>query len=289
MIARPGWYRDPAGQPVMRYWDGRYWTPYTSVAVAEPPPLLDREAAAVKTIDPRAWGVRPVVLPIAAYVVGILAGFLAVQVVDPATRAGELAFATVLNVGLEAFVAVAAYVAGRDIAARAGGWGAAFGWRRPRWKDLAIALAGVGIVFGARMVIGLVTVIVAGQRTLDESQNLTVDRPDAGVVVLLVVVAGLIAPVLEEFVFRGLIFRTFLRRMSFWPAALLSSLIFAVGHTYEVDTFRGAVVLTLNVAVVGIVNCGLVRYTARLAPGIFAHAIFNLAAVLLLAAGVGPS
>ena len=272
----------------MRYWDGRYWTPYTAAPAEVEPPLLDREVAAVKVADPAPWGIRPVLLPLAAYVAAIVFGVVVVQYVNPSTRTGELALSGVLNVGLEGLVVAAAYIAGRDIAARAGGWGRAFGWRRPRWKDLAIGLAGVGIVLAARLAIGFISLVVAGRDAVDESQNLKVEHADVGVVVLLVVIAGVAAPVIEEFVFRGLLLRTFMRRASFWPAAVLSSLIFAIGHTYEVETFRGAVILALNVAVFGVVNCGLVRYTGRLAPGIVTHAVFNLSAIALLAGGVLP-
>lgn len=68
-------------------------------------------------------------------------------------------------------------------------------------------------------------------------------------------------------------------------AALLSTLIFALGHTYEVQTLAGAIILALNVAIIGLVHCGLVRYTGRLAPGIMSHAIINGLAVLVLALG----
>jgi hypothetical protein len=43
--------------------------------------------------------------------------------------------------------------------------------------------------------------------------------------------------------FRGLMLRTFMRAMRFWPAAILSSLVFALLHTYEVSTLAGAVTL----------------------------------------------
>ncbi|MCU1659424.1 MAG: Conserved rane protein of unknown function, partial [Pseudonocardiales bacterium] len=75
-----------------------------------------------------------------------------------------------------------------------------------------------------------------------------------------------------------------MRRMGFWPAALLSTLIFGGFHTYEVNTLVGAVTLALVVGAIGLTNCVLVRLTDRLTPGIFVHATLNgLAAAVLIA------
>jgi membrane protease YdiL (CAAX protease family) len=271
---------------VLRAWNGQSWTQQTAPYPVEEPPLLDRELGDVKRLDPTPWGMRPVLLPIAAYVVVIGLAFAASHLIDPHGRTARLAFSAVANIALDAVIATAAYVAGRDVARRAGGWGRAFGWRAPRWKDLAIALAAVGLAFGGRIAINTVVVAFGGAETLRKAQNLNVSHVDAAVVVLLVVVAGIAAPILEELVFRGLILRTFAQRIGFWPAAALSTAIFAVGHTYEAGSVGGAVVLALDVGLIGLVNCVLVRYTARLAPGIIAHSIVNLAAVAVLAAGV---
>jgi membrane protease YdiL (CAAX protease family) len=289
MFAPPGWYPDPAGAPLLRFWDGRWWTPYTALhpGSADEPPLLDRQIAEFKAADPRPWGTRPVLLPIAGYVAAILLGSVLAAVVDPHGHTAKVLFAAVVNVGLQAVIITAAYRAGRDVARRYGGWGRAFGLRRPRWKDLLIALAGVGLIIAARIPLNVMIYAAGGKKALKQSQNITVDRVDAAVIVFLVLAAVIAAPIVEELVFRGLILRTFLQRMSFWPAALASSAIFAIGHTYEVDTVAGAITLALNVGVIGVVHCGLVRYTGRLAPGMISHAIVNLVAVLALASGVG--
>ena len=289
-MSAPGWYHDPAGAPSVRWWDGRMWTQYTApLVVVDTRPPLDRQMAEFKATDPRPWGTRPVVFPIVAYVVAIVLGSIASALIDPGSRLGTLAFATIANVALDAIVVIGAILAGRRIAARYGGWGAAFGLLRPRWKDLAIALASIGIILAARTVLGIVIVVAGGADKLREAQNLKSNsgHVDAAFVVLLVAVAVIAAPILEEFVFRGLLLRTFMQRWSFWPAALLSSLIFAVGHTYEVSTVIGAVILAANVGIIGVVHCGVVRYTGRLAPAMMSHAMVNLLAVLVLAAGVG--
>ena len=101
-------------------------------------------------------------------------------------------------------------------------------------------------------------------------------------VALLIFVAVICAPVIEELVFRGLMLRTFMRAMRFWPAAILSSLVFALLHTYEVSTLAGAVTLAGVVGTLAITNCVLVRLTDRLTPGIAVHAISNGISVLLL-------
>lgn len=288
----PGWYRDPAGAPLLRYWDGRVWTGYTGpLPIYDPRPALDRTMAQLKARDPRPWGTKPVLLPIVAYVVAILLGSIAAAAINPGSRLGKLVFATTANVALDAIVVAGAILAGREIAARYGGWGAAFGLLRPRWIDIAIALASFGIAMIARVVLGIVIVAAGGADQLREAQNLKghSGHVDPAVIALLVVVAVIAAPIIEEFVFRGLLLRTFMQRWSFWPAALLSSLIFAVGHTYEVRTVAGAIILAANVGIIGVVHCGVVRYTGRLAPVMMSHALINGAAVALLASGLASN
>lgn len=269
------------------------WTGYTAPLLHyDPRPPLDRTMAQLRAHDPRPWGARPVVFPIVAYVVAILVGSAAAAAIDPGSRVGKLAFATLANVALDAIVVAGAVLAGREIAARYGGWGAAFGLLRPKWKDVAIALGGFGVIMVARIVLGVVIVAAGGADQLREAQNLKGGNDghiDAAVIALLVLVAVIAAPVIEEFVFRGLLLRTFMQRWSFWPAALVSSLIFAVGHTYEVDTLAGATILAANVGIIGVVHCYLVRVTGRLAPAMMSHALVNGLAVLVLASGLASN
>ena len=75
-----------------------------------------------------------------------------------------------------------------------------------------------------------------------------------------------------------------MRRWSFWPSAVLSTLIFAGLHTYEVGTLVGALTLAAAVGTLGITNCWLNRRTNSLIPGMVVHASFNLLAVIVLIA-----
>ncbi len=205
--------------------------------------------------------------------------------IAPTHGNGARVFDVVANVLLEAILGFAVYRAGRDIAARNGGWGVAFGLRRPRWRDLLPALAGIGGAFGARIVIGIVASVATHGTALKQSENIHVKSVSVFTGVLLVLIVVIAAPFVEELVFRGLLLRTFMRRMSFWPAALLSTAIFGLGHTYEVDTLAGAITLAFVVGSLGLTNCILNRYTDRLVPGMIVHATFNGVAVLVLLLG----
>jgi len=236
---------------------------------------LDAAMARMRASDPRPWGVRPWLTPVVAYVVLIVAGSAVTSVVKPTSFAGKLALAIAVNTVLYALLAGAVGWAGRDIARRYGGWDAAFGWRAPSWRNLGWVAAGLGTVFAGEIAIGTLSIVLTGGKANEQSQNLHYDTRAVASAVLLVLTAVVIAPIVEETVFRGLLLRTFMSRMPFWPAAVLSSVVFAAGHTYEVHTLLGAGVLAATVGVLGMTNCVLVRLTDKLTPGMLVHASFN--------------
>lgn len=290
MIA-PAWYPDPGGDPaVLRWWDGYRWTPYTAPVPPprDPRPPLDVTVAELKASDAVTWGARPVLVPLLTYVVLITGGGIATATIAPEHGNGARVFDVVANVLLEAILGLAVWFAGRDVARRNGGWGRAFGLRAPRGKDVLWALAGIGIAFGARLVIAIIAAAASNGEALRQSENIHVKSVTVFTAILLTVVVVLAAPFVEEIVFRGLLLRTFMRRMSFWPAALLSSFIFGAGHTYEVDTLAGALTLAAIVASLGLTNCWLNRQTGKLAAGMLVHGTFNGFAVLVLLLGYHP-
>lgn len=283
-----GWYSDPITGDQLRYWDGVAWTehlaPLPVVRYATRPvgSKLDAAVYEMRVDDDAGWGLRPVLLPIGAFLAVICTAPIIAAVVDPKTHDARLAFGIIASFGAEAIVGLVAWLAGRDIAARYGGWGRAFGWRRPRWIDLGLGAAAFFAVLIGEIVVGATANGLSHGHASHEAQNLQVHTASAPVVAVLVALLVICAPLTEELVFRGLLLRTFMRRLTFWPAALLSTLIFALFHTYEVDTVSGAVTLALTVACLGIANCLLNRYTDRLAAGIGVHAACNLLALVLV-------
>jgi membrane protease YdiL (CAAX protease family) len=284
-----GWYPDPYGTGLMRFWDGATWTQHTALPPAAGPygsaarkPPLDRTIEEQRKLDPAPWGWRPAVLPCLAMVAIVVLGSIATRLIRPHTFTGKFAVTIAVNALAYCMLGLAVWYSARDIAARNGGWGPAFGIRRPARHDISYTAAGVGIAFAARLVVAIVASSVTHGNAGQQSQNIRLHTTSVPVDVLLVVIVVVLAPVLEEIIFRGLLLRTFMRRLSFWPAALASTFIFAAFHTYEVNTLAGALILAAVVATLGLTNCVLVRLTDRLTPGMFVHATLNAVATAVI-------
>lgn len=105
--------------------------------------------------------------------------------------------------------------------------------------------------------------------SLDE--NLMFGPATSAVLTSLDAVVG--ASVVEEIIFRGLLFGAFFSRWGFWPATIFSSLVFASVHGYE---FEGSI----SVITSGIFLCWLYRRTGRLWAPMVAHGLLNAVVVL---------
>jgi membrane protease YdiL (CAAX protease family) len=90
-------------------------------------------------------------------------------------------------------------------------------------------------------------------------------------VVLLVLIAGVAAPVVEEIFYRGLLQRSLIRRVGPGWGVALASVLFSAAHL-QLLQFPA---LALAGGLFGILayRCG------RLGPAIVAHMVFNLTAV----------
>jgi uncharacterized protein len=102
-----------------------------------------------------------------------------------------------------------------------------------------------------------------------------IERADDPVgVVLLVLIAGVGAPLIEELFFRGFLLRGLLRRMGPVPAVLVSSVVFAAVHRQPLQ-FPALLVF-------GLVAGWLTVRTGRLGPAWAAHVAFNVVTIVLL-------
>jgi len=102
--------------------------------------------------------------------------------------------------------------------------------------------------------------------------------------VLVVVVAVVLAPLAEELLFRGLLFRSLRRRLGLAASALVSAGVFAVVHT--------EVVISQPLALVGLLLLGAVfavayERTGTLVVPVVGHAVFNGLTLVAVAVSAG--
>lgn len=275
-VPPPGWRPDPSWPPAPPGWN--FWQPAPRTWA------LDR---AVAGMPDAGWSIRLGGYPVLALAAVLLAEGVLVAGTGwrphgPA-RYAVLSVASLLHYAAAITVIV---ILGRTARRGAGGWGPAFGWSRPKPIDLALGLGGAVAEFIGRIVVVVVLVVAIPALRGQTQSNIDLSGRPAGEIALLLVLAVLIAPPVEELIFRGVLLRSLMRRVSFWPAALISSALFAGLHLYEVHGVAAMVLLFASIAVFGIGQCLLVRWTGRLATSITAHAVSNaVAALITLAAG----
>lgn len=88
------------------------------------------------------------------------------------------------------------------------------------------------------------------------------------------------APIFEEIAFRGLLYATLRRRLAFFPAAIVSTSIFALAHGYSLIGF-------ISVFWSGFLWAWIYERTGSLIPGMVAHAMNNLLVCLTVMALLG--
>lgn len=102
----------------------------------------------------------------------------------------------------------------------------------------------------------------------------------------MVVLAVVIAPLTEELVFRGGVFRYLRTRWPRWAALLLPSAFFAALHV-NWSTLEG-LSSALPLVVLAVIFSLAYERTGHLGTAVVAHACFNLNTLLVLFAGLGP-
>jgi membrane protease YdiL (CAAX protease family) len=141
----------------------------------------------------------------------------------------------------------------------------------------------IGVGIGLALVVGAGLILLAGsaidpnvERQLDEVESIGTGPWQVTLTVIALVV---LAPLGEELLFRGLLLRGLARRMPFWPAALISSLLFASAHADSYVLWPRAIALVLT----GLVLAVIYRWRGYWCS-VSAHATVNtIAAIALIA------
>jgi uncharacterized protein len=217
--------------------------------------------------------VAPVGVGVALVAIG--AATLAETIVDSAgggPAASLVAAATVLYGAMLAFCFL--------VARRAGGL---TGWRRALGASLHFGDLGPGVVYAlaARGAALMAAAVVASFTDRDTSGNrygFDDYEWDTAVVVILVVIALVVAPVVEELFFRGALQGSFDSLLPVSAAITLTSLLFGISHL-SVDLGPASVSVAAQTAAAGAVFGVAVHRSHRLGQAMIAHFGYNLIGV----------
>ena len=135
----------------------------------------------------------------------------------------------------------------------------------PAGKHVAFAFVGVGFILVASL----------AMQSLDRDGDFLVDTivPEEldywFSILWSYFVAVVLASICEEWVFRGFLFGGLRHRWGVWPAALVSTLVFSLLHSYSLVGLAA-------IFLFGLIFCWLYQRSGSLIPPILAHAALNL-------------
>jgi membrane protease YdiL (CAAX protease family) len=155
------------------------------------------------------------------------------------------------------------------------------GLRAPTGRDLAIALAGIVVMFVVVSTIESAAESITHRHDTEAAVALMQQLRNPLERLIFVLIAIVLAPLVEELVFRVFLFNAVSRYTPIWAAALISGLLFGAIHVAAVGQF---VTIGLPLAFGGIVLAYVYALTRCYWANVLTHAGFNaigVAAVML--------
>ena len=128
---------------------------------------------------------------------------------------------------------------------------------------------------------GLFSTLVLEPQQDDIAEDLGVGDESVLVAVAAVVLIVGLAALSEEMFFRGFVFSGLRSRMTVWPAAVISGLVFGLVHAPT------GITTVIPLAVFGVALAWLYDRTGSLWPSVIAHAMNNALALAILSADSG--
>ena len=149
-----------------------------------------------------------------------------------------------------------------------------------RWSDLGVGIGGA--LASWLLLVPLVALALRpffGHPDVSKPVQDLVEQASGPKALILILVAVVCAPLVEELFFRGLLLRSLQRRLGTGWAVAISSVLFGLSHPQPLET--GAVVIVMaGLTAFAVVLALLAVRTGRLGASIVAHAGFNAISLL---------
>lgn len=164
------------------------------------------------------------------------------------------------------------------------GWQRAIGFPKRLWPEVRAGL-GFGLLLypvvtlGVGLIVTMVLQVLSGH-TVRSPRQIPSHLSAVGVTVS-VVYAVLVAPIHEEFFFRGILFRSLRDRHGFWVGALGSGAAFGLIHYLPAPWFD-SLLLMLVMVFTGFALAYLYERRGNIVANMVAHAMFNVVGMVLI-------
>ena len=152
----------------------------------------------------------------------------------------------------------------------------ALGLRRPRPKDLGLAVLAFLVYMASYITLVTIVEQFLPSLNLDQKQDIGFENAHGIALAFIFVMLVIVVPFVEEFLMRGLLFSSLRYRWSYWVSAIITSLLFAALHLGGGEAGAGPLwIAAIDTFVLSMVLCYLRERTGRLWAGVGLHAIKN--------------
>jgi membrane protease YdiL (CAAX protease family) len=242
----------------------------------EPSPLAAEGRDSDPSLGSVPWRARDIVFGILAGFGGAIVFFVLYGIVlgitdsDPLSQIGEFVFASVVMYGF-LLVGVWNFAIRRNDATFRDA-----GFANLAWGSVALMLPLTFAVLFANLLVQAGIQAVFGEiRTASDQLGVEEGSIGASEVWLLLITTSVVAPIVEEFVFRGLLYRYVRARRGIPTAMVVSAALFSLGHFIPL--------LMPSLFLLGLALAWVAQRYDSLYPAIALHAFFNAIATVALA------